>query len=138
MEFLPARRGLLAAGAVSSIHEAIGIVIVAAFLVLFGWGAVVWIRRRTPGAWYWRLLAFLQVTLLLQLVAGLILLALGHRQPVLHYLYGSVFPIIVLVIAHVLARDMDQEKDSFHVFVAASFILFGLTLRALATGLGWG
>ena len=72
----------------------------------------------------------------MQLVAGLVLLALGHRQVILHYGYGIVFPAIVLVIAHVFARGLDVESDTWKVFAVASFFVFGLTLRALTTGLG--
>jgi hypothetical protein len=47
-----------------------------------------------------------------------------------------VFPGIVLVVAHVLGRGMTNEEDTWKVFAVASFIIFGLTLRALTTGLG--
>ena len=83
------------------------------------------------------MLAVLQVLLILQLVAGVTLLALGHRaDSLLHYGYGALFPAIVLVIAHVFARDMEAESDTWKVFAVASFFIFGLTLRALTTGLG--
>jgi hypothetical protein len=47
-----------------------------------------------------------------------------------------VLPAIVLVGAHVIARGLEDEADSWKVFAVASFFLFGLTLRALTTGLG--
>jgi hypothetical protein len=79
----------------------------------------------------------LQVLLGLQLVAGLVLLGLGNRADgLLHYLYGVVFPVIVLVVAHALGRGLEDEEDTFKVFTVASFFIFGLTLRALTTGLG--
>jgi hypothetical protein len=99
---------------------------------------VAWLLNRDPGAWYWRLLATLQVLLVLQLLAGLVLLVMGRRQSLLHYAYGALFPLIALVVAHVLARGMERERDALLVFVAAGFVLFGLTLRGLATGLGIG
>jgi hypothetical protein len=118
------------------VHEAIGFAIVTGFGVLFLWGLTSLIVRREPNRWFWRLLAVLQVTLIVQLVAGTILLILGDRRVLLHYFYGSLFPAVVLVIAHVLARGMDDEKDTWKVFAVAAFFLFGLTLRALTTGLG--
>jgi len=120
------------------VHEAIGYAIVGAFAVLMLWGFGAWIVKRGPGRWYWTLLALVQVTIGIQVVAGLILLAIYgiSARPVLHYLYGSLFPIIVLVIGHVMARDM--ERDQWKVFAVAAFICFGLTLRALFTGLGIG
>ena len=120
------------------VHEAIGYAIVGAFAVLMLWGFGAWTVKRGPGRWYWTLLALVQVTIGIQVVAGLILLAIYgiSARPVLHYLYGSLFPIIVLVIGHVMARDM--ERDQWRVFAVAAFICFGLTLRALFTGLGIG
>jgi hypothetical protein len=120
------------------VHEVIGYAIVGAFAVLMLWGFGAWIVKREPGRWYWTLLAVVQVTIGIQVIAGLILLAIYgiHARPVLHYLYGSLFPIVVLVIGHVMARDM--ERDQWKVFAVAAFICFGLTLRALFTGLGIG
>ena len=66
-------------------------IIVAAFAVLMLWGFGAWIVKRGPGRWYWTLLAVVQVTIGIQVVAGLILLAIYgiSARPVLHYLYGS-------------------------------------------------
>jgi hypothetical protein len=120
----------------AEVHKYIGFVIVSAFGVMFVWGLVAFIVKREPNQWWWRLLAALQVILILQLAAGLTLLALGRRLGLLHYAYGALFPAIVLVGAHVIARGQDDEEDAWKVFAVASFFLFGLTLRALTTGLG--
>jgi hypothetical protein len=120
----------------ASVHKYIGFVIVSAFGVMFLWGLVAFIIKREPNQWWWRLLAGLQVILVVQLGAGLTLLALGRTRPLLHYAYGAVFPAVVLVGAHVIARGLDDEADAWKVFAVASFFLFGLTLRALTTGLG--
>jgi hypothetical protein len=119
------------------IHRAIGFAIVIGWGVFFLWGLGAFVIKREPNEWYWRLLGALQVALVLQLVAGLILLITGRRLPsLLHLLYGAVFPGIVLVVAHVLGRGMDDERDTWKVFAIASFFTFGLVLRALTTGLG--
>jgi len=123
---------------VRAIHAAIGFAIVAGSFLFFAWGLIGWLAKRDPGVWYWRLLAFLQVLLALELAAGVVLLAVGRSQSILHYAYGLLFPAIALIAAHVLARGMDQERDALLVFVIGSFVVFGLTLRALATGLGIG
>jgi hypothetical protein len=120
----------------AEVHKYIGWVIVSAFGVMFLWGLVSFIVKREPNQWWWRLLAVLQAILILQLAAGLALLALGHERGLLHYGYGALFPAIVLVGAHVIARGLDDEEDAWKVFAVASFFLFGLTLRALTTGLG--
>jgi uncharacterized membrane protein len=120
-----------------SIHKFVGYAIVAGWGMLFLWGAASWLRRREPAALFWHLLAVLQVLMGIQLVAGIALLATGHRLPsLLHLGYGAVFPVIALVTAHVLARSLEDDFDAHKIFTVAVFVVFGLTLRALTTGLG--
>jgi hypothetical protein len=77
------------------------------------------------------------VILVLQLIAGVLLLVTGHKLPsLLHFFYGAVFPAVILVVAHVIGRGLASEEDTWKVFAIAGFFLFGLTLRALTTGLG--
>jgi hypothetical protein len=120
------------------LHRVVGFAVVGGFFLLAVWGLISFLRKRPAGEWFWRLLAILQVALVAQLVVGIVLLVLGGRQPLLHYLYGALFPVIVLAVAHILGRGMDDERDTLRVFAVAAFIVFGLTLRALATGLGLG
>jgi cytochrome c oxidase subunit IV len=128
---LPCRTG------VCLVHAYVGYAIVGGWGLLFLWGLVTFLVRREPDEWYWRLLAGLQVILIVQLAAGLVLLVTGHDLPgVLHLAYGVVFPTIVLVVAHVVGRGMEDEADAWKVFAVASFFVFGLTLRALTTGMG--
>jgi hypothetical protein len=120
-----------------TVHKYIGYAIVGGWGVFFLWGLVSFLIKREPNQWFWRLLAVLQALLIVQLAAGLTLLGLGHRLPsALHFFYGSVFPGIVLVVAHVMARGLEDKADAWKVFAVAGFFLFGLTLRALTTGLG--
>jgi hypothetical protein len=129
--------GLPCGGAACTGHAVVGFAIVGGWFVLMAWGGIARLVKREPNEWFWRLLAVLQVLLGVQLVAGVTLLALGHRADAwLHYFYGIVFPVIVLVIAHVFARGLEDESDTWKVFAWAAFFIFGLTLRALTTGLG--
>ena len=80
---------------------------------------------------------------------GTILLLLGRRLEAegvlggtLHYVYGYL-PLLLFVFAHVVARagdaraiGIDRPVRPWVPFAWASFISFGLTLRALMTGLG--
>jgi hypothetical protein len=118
------------------IHKYFGFAIVAGWAILMLWGLVAYVRKREPTPLFWRILGVLQGILLIQIVLGLILWLTNPLPAFLHPLYGAVFPLIVLVIAHVLARGMDDERDRWKVFAVASFFVFGLTLRALMTGLG--
>src|SRR6266567_3208003 len=52
-------------------------------------------------------------------------------------LYGAVLPGIVLVVCHLLTRSL--QKGPYHLFFTwGAFFIFGLTARALMTGLGAG
>ena len=118
-------------------HKYEGFAIVVGWGLLFLWGVGLRLFKRDAGRLYWGLLTVLQVLLALQLLAGVVLLVMGDRRPLLHYAYGAVFPAIVLVVAHVFARGL--EKPPYHApFTVAAFFIFGLTARALMTGLGLG
>jgi hypothetical protein len=120
----------------SLLHTGIGWAIVLAFASLWLWGLGVLLFRRGPGRWFWRIVAFVQVTLILQGIAGVVLLILGGSATPLHYVYGVIFPVLVLLVAHVLGREQFADRP-WIPFSLASFFCFGLTLRALMTGLGY-
>jgi hypothetical protein len=121
---------------VPELHKWIGFAVVAVFAVLFLWGLGAKLLKRGPGDWFWRWLVFVQVIVAVQTLVGIILFLGGYRaDSLLHYAYG-LFPILVLIAAHVVARGM--EREPWIPFAWAGFFCFGLTLRALMTGLGIG
>ena len=118
-------------------HIIEGFVIVGGWGLLFLFGVGLFITRRDANRVYWGLLAGLQILLGIQLLVGLVLLFGGGRQPLLHYLYGAVFPALVIGVCHLFTRGL--EKPPYHLFFTiGSFFVFGLTARALMTGLGIG
>jgi hypothetical protein len=119
------------------VHEVVGFAIVALFALGWLWGLAAWMARRGPGEWFWRWLAVVQVVAVLQVLLGIVLLMLGHGRELLHYAYG-VFPLVALAIAHGVARSPQYEARPWVPFAWASCFAFGLTLRALMTGLGIG
>ena len=119
------------------LHLVAGSAIVGAFGLVTLWGLGTWIVRRGPGRAFWWVIGFVQGAVLLQALAGLILLLIGGRATILHIVYGAVFPALVLGVAHVLAREAFAHRP-WAPFAMASFFCFGLTLRALMTGLGIG
>jgi hypothetical protein len=123
-----------------TVHRIIAFGIPAGFLLLMFWSIWVLIRNKAPGDAFWNLLGVLQVVIGIQAVVGAILFLTGARPITdgptwLHYAYGGLFPAIVLAVAHRYARK--YEGIPWLVFGFASFIIFGLTFRALQTGMGW-
>jgi len=125
------------------VHEVVGFAVVAVFTVGWVWGLVALIVKRDPDPRFWTWLVVAQVIAGVQAVLGLILLLLGDRPDTwLHYIYGF-GPIVVFLIAHQMAHELDGQEGGrlsqpWVVFAAAAFICFGLAGRALMTGLGIG
>jgi hypothetical protein len=134
---------------VSGLHRVVGFAVVAIFALGWIWGLAAKLMRRDPGDRYWAWLAVAQVVAGVQALLGTILLLLGRRVfaegalgGTLHYVYGYL-PLLLFVVAHVVARSGDarvigieRPLQPWVPFAWASFISFGLTLRALMTGLG--
>lgn len=136
----------------SSVHEVVGFVVVGVFTIGWIWGLGAWISKRGPGERYWVWLAVAQVVAGVQAVLGITLLIMGRRMTtpgaalggVLHYVYG-LLPLLLFVFAHIVARagnakliGIDRPVRPWVPFAWVSFICFGLTSRALMTGLGIG
>jgi hypothetical protein len=126
-------------GSVIDLHRYVAYTVPIGFALLALASLVTYLFNRDPGNWYWRLLALLQVVLGIQIIVGLVLFLTGHRPPGIsfpgsHYVYGSVFPVIVLVFAHRYAGR--HKRVAVAIFGIAAFLCFGLTMRALQTGLG--
>ena len=136
----------------SAIHGVIGFGVVALFAVGWLWGLGAKVIRRGPGDLFWRWLTVAQLVAGVQALVGIWMLVLGRRVVdtgllggVRHYVYG-LLPLLLFVFAHVVARagnasiigfDERRKIAPWVPFAWASFICFGLTSRALMTGLGW-
>ena len=122
----------------TEIHRYVGFVVVAIFTIGWLFGLVLWISRREAGDWFWRWLVAAQAVAIVQALIGVILLIAGKRPTTtLHYVYGF-GPLVVFAIGHLLAREEAFRTKPWAPFALASFISFGLSLRALTTGLGIG
>lgn len=121
------------------LHHVVGYGIPAGFLILALWSVGALIFKREPRGGFWGLLGVLQVVVGIQFVLGAVLWLSGRVPPgaggpaFLHYLYGALFPAIVLTAAHLRARKVPAAP--WLIFGFASLICFGLTFRALQTGL---
>jgi hypothetical protein len=121
---------------VSELHRYVGFVVVGIFSIGWLFGLALWVLKREAGDWFWRWLVAAQLVAGIQALAGVALLLMGRRPSTwLHLVYG-LGPLVILAIAHALARDENFLRRPWVPFALASFICFGLTLRALTTGLG--
>lgn len=143
-------------------HIVVGSLVIALSLLAGAWGGWRWYRV-APSAAFWRLLRAAQVALLVQILLGAVLLALGRRPSSdLHFLYG-LLPLGISFIAEQLrvasadmvlqARGHDSAREvgklapeeqravvmaivqrEMGVMVVAALVIFGLALRAAFTG----
>ena len=133
----------------SALHRVVGFAVVAIFALGWIWGLGAKLSRRDPGDRFWTWLTVAQVVAALQAVLGTLLLLVGRRVEaegalggLLHYVYGYL-PLLLFVVGHIVARagnaraiGIDRPIQPWVPFAWVSFISFGLTLRALMTGLG--
>jgi hypothetical protein len=125
---------------VTLFHRYLGVLIVALFLAVMLWAAILRVmgRAETP-AGLWALQHWTENLLILQVVSGVVLLVIGRRvvgpaDVWLHYLYGSVFPLVAIVGGRI--AGLRRETREYVGLAWGSFFAFGLTLRALQTACG--
>ena len=117
------------------LHAVVGFTLTALFTVGWVWGGWAWLRKGNPGPRFWTWLSATQVVAIVQALLGMTLLATGHDlETRLHLVYGF-GPLVILGVGHALARDENFRERPWLPFALASFICFGLALRAIATGL---
>jgi heme A synthase len=91
---------------VKQVHLVIGIATIASWGVTALFAAWGW-WRTSSNPWFWRVLRAAQAVTVLQVALGGILVALGHKPPGLHVLYG-VLPLAVSLIAEALRAASAQ------------------------------
>jgi len=129
---------------VSDLHALVGFVVLAVYTVGWVWAIVaIFLPGRAPGRGFWVWLTVEQTAAGVQALIGIVLLLMGRRpSDWLHLVYGF-GPIVIFLIGHALARELKRGSSTapippWAIFGAASFISFGLSMRALMTGLGIG
>lgn len=135
-----------------TLHVIAGIAVLATNLAAGIWGAASWYRRR-PSVWFWYLLRVAQVSVVVQIAIGG-LLVLGGREAAdgLHYVYG-VLPILITLLAEgarIQASEHELEGLDFEslprerqravalaisrretgIMAVSALVIFGLALRA--------
>jgi hypothetical protein len=147
----------------STIHLVLGIAIIAVNAAAGLWGAWLWWRAEAQPA-FWPLLRTGQALIVVQVLIGGALLALGHEPASMHLLYG-LLPVAVSFVAEQLrivaaeqvlerrglasARDMEALPDDEQrlvvldivrretgVMAAAALVIVVLAVRAAGVA-GW-
>jgi hypothetical protein len=94
---------------VVGVHETFAIVALTANVVAAVWGAIAW-SRGIPSRAFWWFLRLAQLSVVVQVVLGLVLLAQGHRPPdQLHYVY-AVAPLIVALVTEAMRAGASQRE----------------------------
>lgn len=113
------------------LHALNAVLLVAANLLAFGWGATYLVRKRYPGRVYAHLLAAAQALVIAQVALGLLLLSDGRRAPdELHYLYGALALGAVLA-PWLYAPPVPARRLAW--FVGATLFATALSVRAYTT-----
>ena len=138
----------------TGVHIAVGISLLAANLVAGVWGGVAWLQNR-PTIGFWYALRVAQVTVVLQVLVGLVLVFSGREAVDLHYLYGGL-PLLVSFLAELTRAGAAQQElgelefgslteDRQHavamaivrremgIMAVACLVIFFLALRAAGT-----
>jgi hypothetical protein len=123
----------------------LGFAIIGSWAIIGFWSLALRFTRYDETPTFWRAVSVAQLLLALQLIVGLVLFALGGRPGddadnagglslLFHVLYGVVFPLIVLVVAHGVARE--GRYNPHGVFALVGLVIFGLTARGWGVGIG--
>jgi hypothetical protein len=91
---------------VTAVHATVAVLTITLTASALSIGAWCYWRVRTT-AWFWRVLRASQVAVIVQVALGGALVALGHKPPGLHVLYG-VLPLLVSLIAEQLRAASAQ------------------------------
>jgi membrane-associated PAP2 superfamily phosphatase len=114
------------------LHAINAVLLIAANLLAFGWGAVYLRRKRTPGRVYAHVLALGQSLVIAQVAIGLLLLSEGYATPDrLHPLYGGLALAAVLS-PWLYAPPVPAKRLAW--FVGATLFAAALSVRAYVTG----
>jgi hypothetical protein len=119
----------------------LGLVVIGSWLTICCWALALRFTRYEETPTFWRAVSAAQVLLGIQLVVGLVLIVLGGRPGprggagtlLFHLSYGILSPLVVLVVAHGIARAGRCNPHS--VFALVGLVNFGLALRAWQVGI---
>ncbi len=93
----------------ADVHLALGVVVLLANLAAGVWGGIAWLMNRAS-LYFWYVLRAAQISVVLQVVLGAILLATGHEaDDPIHYMYGTA-PLLVNLFAEGMRTGAAQRE----------------------------
>jgi len=93
----------------TDLHATFALVALGLNVVAAAWGSYCW-SNGIPSSFFWYLLRAAQISVVVQVIFGLIVLAQGHSPPDnLHYIY-AVTPLIVAVVCEFLRAGASQSE----------------------------
>jgi hypothetical protein len=140
---------------VTEVHLAVGVSVLASNLIAGAWGGICWLARR-PSVRFWLLLRVAQLTVVVQVLLGGLLVLNGHEATDgLHYVYG-LLPLVVSFLAEAvrvgaagqelgevefdrLPEDRQRAlalailRREMGIMATSALVIFGLALRAALT-----
>jgi hypothetical protein len=143
--------------ALSSLHLAVGVGVLASNLVAGLWGGIAWLRS-IPTVGFWYALRVAQAAVVVQVaLGGLLLLSGREADSGLHYLYG-VLPLLISLLAEgaragaaereLVGLDFESlpkarqrsiaeaiVRRETGIMAVSALVIFGLALRAATTGI---
>jgi hypothetical protein len=124
----------------TTFHRYLGTALVLLFLAIMVWGIVLRLIRRTetPSS-MWAVQHWTENLLVVQTIFGIVLLLMGRRvvgMPLawLHYLYGSLFPLVAVIAGRLAA--IRRETREYVGLAWGAFFAFALVLRGVQTACG--
>ena len=138
-----------------TVHLVLGVAVIALNLLAGVWGGVSWLQQR-PSVSFWYMLRAAQVAVVLQVLAGGVLVLLGEEATgALHYVYGLA-PLLVSLLAEAaragaaerelgelefqtLPRDRQRQlalaivRREMGIMAVSALVIFLLALRAAGT-----
>ncbi len=121
----------------------IGFAVIGSWVIIGFWSLALRLRHYEETPTFWKAVSVAQVLLAIQLLVGLVALALGGRPGppgndgggalLFHLSYGVLSPLVVLVVAHRFAREGRWNPHA--IFALVGLVNFGLAVRAWQVGI---
>lgn len=113
-----------------TLHLVLGVAVIVLNLLAGAWGGIAWLRQR-PSVSFWYMLRAAQVAVVLQVLAGGVLVLLGEEATgALHYIYGLA-PLLVSLLAEGAragAADRELGEEEFQTLPRARQRLVALAI----------